>query len=260
MTEQPHYFRRVAPQRFAPTLHVGGAWDAGEQHVGPLAGLLVHELDRWCRNGGSGRLLSRVTFDILGPIALAEFDIHVETLRAGRTVELVEAVAVVADRPAVVARAWYSTIADTESVAGGQPPALPAPDAVVPWPLTAVWPGGYIASLDARPIGAPRLGRTAAWISTGTVLLVGEPVSELASFVALVDTANGIAVREQPDRWLFPNLDLTIHLYRQPRGRWVGLDASVTFGRCGQGLTSTVLHDIDGPVGHAQQTLAVRPR
>ncbi|WP_306185122.1 site-specific integrase [Streptomyces sp. MK5] len=32
-----------------------------------------------------------------------------------------------------------------------------------------------------------------------------------------------------------------------------------TFGPAGQGLTSTVLHDITGPVGHAQQILTVRP-
>ncbi len=58
---------------------------------------------------------------------------------------------------------------------------------------------------------------------------------------------------------MFPNVDLSIHLYRQPEGRWVGLDTGVVFGRDGQGLTSTVLHDMHGPVGQAQQILTVRP-
>jgi hypothetical protein len=125
--------------------------------------------------------------------------------------------------------------------------------------MGSVWPGGYIASLDARPLAPPQPGRTAAWVSTPLDLVAGEASSPLASFIALVDTANGIAVRESPTDWMFPNLDLTIHLHRQPEGRWTGLDTTVVFGGTGQGITSTVLHDISGPVGHAQQILTVRP-
>ena len=58
---------------------------------------------------------------------------------------------------------------------------------------------------------------------------------------------------------MFPNVDPTSHLHRRPRGTWTGLDTSVTFGPTGQGLTSTVLHDLDGPVGHAAQILTLRP-
>ncbi|MFR9749806.1 hypothetical protein ACL02S_02080 [Nocardia sp. 004] len=71
--------------------------------------------------------------------------------------------------------------------------------------------------------------------------------------------ANGIAVRRHPTEWMFPNLDFTVHLHRQPRGPWTGLDTTVTFGPNGQGLTSTTLHDLNGPLGAAQQTLTVRP-
>jgi hypothetical protein len=78
-------------------------------------------------------------------------------------------------------------------------------------------------------------------------------------FIALVDTANGIAVRHSPQDWMFPNVDLTVHLHRQPTGSWVGLDTTVIFGPAGHGMTSTVLHDILGPVGQATQTLTLRP-
>jgi hypothetical protein len=54
---------------------------------------------------------------------------------------------------------------------------------------------------------------------------------------------------------MFPDLDLTVHFHRRPEGRWTGLDTTVTSGPIGQGSTSTVLHDINGPVGHAQQIL-----
>jgi hypothetical protein len=96
-------------------------------------------------------------------------------------------------------------------------------------------------------------------VSTDIDLINDQPVSDLARFVGLIDTANGIAVRESPKEWMFPNVDLTIHLFRQPHGRWVGLDTTVTFGAGGHGLTSTVLHDIDGPVGRSEQILVVKP-
>ena len=78
-------------------------------------------------------------------------------------------------------------------------------------------------------------------------------------FVGLVDTANGIAVRQPPGEWMFPNLDLTVHLHRQPVGGPVGLDTTVVFGPDGVGLTSSVLHDAHGAVGRAEQILTVRP-
>ena len=95
--------------------------------------------------------------------------------------------------------------------------------------------------------------------SAATLALVaGEEAGPVASFVRLTDTANGIATRVRPTEWMFPNVDLTIHLHRQPEGPWVGLDTTVVFGPTGQGITSTVLHDLAGPVGHAQQQLTVR--
>jgi hypothetical protein len=74
-----------------------------------------------------------------------------------------------------------------------------------------------------------------------------------------VDTANGVAVRADPTHWAFPNVDLHIDLWREPVPGWVGFDTQVAFGPTGLGLTSSVLHDIEGPVGRAQQMLTVRP-
>ncbi|MFB7719942.1 thioesterase family protein [Nocardia sp. NPDC056100] len=255
------FFRRLGPHRFEPTPHTGGAWSATEQHVSPLAGLLVHEIEaERSRRDRPTLLASRISVDILGPIAFSPFEIRVDILRPGRTIELVQATAMIDGRDTVTARAWFACVEDTDAAAGGEPERLPAPDALAEWPLSQVWEGGYIASIDMRPIGIPQPGRTTAWVSTDVELLAGEPVSELAAYIGLVDTANGIAVRQEPAKWLFPNLDLTIHLYRQPVGEWVGLDTTVVFGRDGQGVTSSVLHDLDGPVGIAQQTLTVRPR
>jgi len=254
------YFEATDDHRYKPTAHAGGAWDRDEQHFSPLGGLVVHALDRHRATGtNTGLVLSRISYDILGRLALDECEIEVENLRPGRTIELLEAVVRIAGRPVVRARAWYLAALDTTAVAGGPDDRLAPPESLAPWTMSDLWPGGYIASVDVRPVTPPQPGRTTAWISTPLDLVAGVTASPLASYLALVDTANGIAVRQPPTAWMFPNVDLTIHLHRQPRGGWTGLDTTVAFGPTGQGLTSTVLHDIDGPVGHAQQILTVRP-
>ena len=274
------YYEPAGENRYKPTTHAGGAWDPAEQHFSPLGGLVVHAIDRFVAGRPGGELLmSRISFDILGRLALDECEIRVQTLRPGRSIELVEAVVLIGDRPVVRARAWLLGSGDTAAVAGvggeggiggqggfsgqggeaGEAGRMTPPEELESWPMTDVWPGGYIASVDVRPVAPPRPGRTTAWVGTGLDLVAGQPSSRLASFVALVDTANGIAVRESPAEWMFPNVDLTIHLHRQPEGRWTGLDTTVAFGPTGQGVTSSVLHDVAGPVGHAEQILTVRP-
>src|SRR4051812_46034263 len=118
------YYTRLAPHRYLPTEHAGGAWNADEVHMAPLSGLIVHELER--HRAGSDLLLSRVAFDILGFLGTGECEIRVETIRPGRTIELVEAIAAIDGRDVVRARAWYLAAFDTSSVAGGTPERLPA--------------------------------------------------------------------------------------------------------------------------------------
>jgi hypothetical protein len=264
--EPDAFFVRTGPETFAPTRHTGGAWSQSEQHISPLGGLIVHAMQAHAAaRDGQGQssdslAISRLSLDILGVLPVEEFDIHVQVIRPGRTIELLEATVTAAGRPAVRARAWRLATADTRHVAGGEGEALPSPQTLESWPLTSLWPGGYIASLDVRVLALSEPGRATAWVHTPLQLLEDEASSDLARFVALVDTANGIAVRHSPEEWMFPNLDLTIHLHRQPEGDWVGLDTTVVFGPAGHGLTSTVLHDTLGPVGRAEQILTIRPR
>jgi hypothetical protein len=260
------YFIRVSDRTYRPTPHTSGAWSEAEQHISPLAGLVVHAIDRLVddraarENRADDRAIGRLSFDILGVIGIEDFDIDVAVVRPGRTVELVEATVTSGPRTVLRARAWRLACADTRGIAGGQPPPIARRQDLQSWPMTSVWPGGYIESLDVRRSADSEPGRSTAWVSTSLELLAGEETSPLARFVALVDTANGICVRQPPEEWLFPNVDLTIHLHRQPAVGAVGLDTTVVFGPDGHGLTSTVLHDEQGPVGEAAQILTIRPR
>ncbi|MEO5919885.1 MAG: thioesterase family protein [Pseudolysinimonas sp.] len=254
------YFERIGEHAFRPTAHAGGAWNPGELHFSPLGGLLVHAIERHAADrSGPPLIISRISFDILGFLADDVCEVVVETIRPGRTIELVEATLSIGGRVVTRARAWLLASIDTSVVAGGEDQPLPSPEGLPSRDLTAEWVGGYIASIDVRMVASPHPGRGTAWLTSEVELVAGEQAGALASYVMLVDTANGIATRESPTAWMFPNVDLTIHLHRQPGGRWVGLDTTVVFGATGQGITSTVLHDIAGPVGRAHQQLTVRP-
>jgi hypothetical protein len=250
------YYSRLDGTRFAPTLHVGGAWRSDEQHFAPVAGLITHVLERHAAD--SGLQIGRLAFEILGVIPAQVSTVVVETVRPGRTISLLEATMTVADRPVVRARAWLLARQDTTAVAGGAPEPMPPPARFPVWDGPGTWPGGFIASVEIRRAADATPGRARAWLSTGVDLLADEPVGAMARFVGLIDTANGIAVRQHPGEWMFPNLDLTVHLHRQPTGGPVGLDTTVVFGPDGVGVTSTVLHDAHGAVGRAEQVLTVR--
>jgi acyl-CoA thioesterase len=259
VTSTSSYFHRIADGRYLPTERTGGAWNDGEIHVSPLGGLIAHVMELHRANTDDGKELARISFDILGFLAAEECVIRVETIRPGRTVELVEAEVTIAGRVAIRARAWFLSGSDTRAIAGGHPDPMPTPDETPLHSMTKSWPGGYVASLEVRATD-PQPGRARAWLRSDTALVAEEDSSALANFIALVDTANGVSPRLAPDEWLFPNLDLTIHFHTQPRGPWVGLDMRQTVGPGGHGLTSSTLHDETGPVGQAEQILTVRPR
>jgi hypothetical protein len=253
-SEPDAYFVGLGTGRYRATAHTGGAWAEAEQHISPMVGLCVHEVETLLP---SPLLVSRIGVDILGTIPVAEFSLAVSVVRPGRTIELVEAVASYAGRAVVVARLWRLAATDTTPVAGGFD--APLPRELPPWEMASVWPGGYIASLDVRRSSDAVPGRASAWLTSPLALVAGADSSTLARYAMLLDTANGICVREDPRRWIFPNVDLTIHLHRQPVPGPVGLETTVTFGPTGQGLTHSVLYDAAGPVGRASQTLTIRP-
>lgn len=240
--------------------------------------LVIHELERALP---SDKLISRITFDILGVIHSGEFDVEVEVVRPGRTIELVEArmvhraahtgaevpAAVAGEvttvrpgqpRTSVTARAWRLVSSDTSVVAGVEVSPFPGETELQPLSPSSLWPGGYIASLVGAQTSDGRPGRRQVWVETDVPLLEHEDDGSYAGFVKFCDAMNGFAVREDPQEVFFPNVDLTIHFLRAPVPGGVGMDIDVGFGDSGMGITHAVFHDAQGPVAHCAQSLTVR--
>lgn len=253
------YFVRESTTRLRPTGYVGGAWNPAEYHVAPLFGALAHAIEVDAAARGRGDLqVARVTYDILGTVPVEPVEIEVELVRPGRTIELVSARLSHAGRPAVVARAWLAAAYATAHMAGTALPRIPGPADTPPAELGDYWYGEFVRSVELRR-SQSEPGRATGWVRTGLELIAGERVSPTATVLGLIDVANGMSPRVAMDEAAFPNLDLTVHLFRAPAAGWLGLDTTVSFGPTGLGMTRSVLHDESGPFGALAQALTVRP-
>jgi Thioesterase-like superfamily len=117
------------------------------------------------------------------------------------------------------------------------------------------------SAMEMRWLNDPwALGPGRVWMRLRHPLVPGVEATPLARLAATADFGNGVSAALPFDGYLFINADLTIHLQRPPRGEWIGLDARTLLHPGGMGLTESALHDVDGRVGRAFQTLVVQPR
>ena len=241
---------------FDPTIHVQGAWNENEQHLAASAGLMVHCLEQ--HEPRENMQLAKITFDVLGFIPLRPTLVSVRTIRPGRTIELVEAEFSVDGRPIIVGRAWRLSKQDSSPIAGSELDPMPGLTECARQEMSEMWPGGFIRSIERFDAPGWKPGRTRTWLRSSLPTVDGEPMTAATAFLRVIDGANGIAVRADPREWMFPNVDLTVHLMREPVGDATGFDTTVGMGETGLGITMTTLHDEQGPVGRVAQSLTVR--
>lgn len=268
--------------RFRATELTRGPWDGDSQHAGPPAALLARALERHPASGDGPRQIGRITYEILRPIPITSLAVEVETLRPGRRVELLEAtLRDPGGEPLVSARGWRLAKAATEIPAGltstepGSPPQLagrpggasgppPGPSELEPAGsfLPSGYDRGYHTAMEYRfASGAfDEPGPAMCWMRMRVPLLVGEEPSPLQRVLVAADSGNGISSTLDFHRFLFINVDLTVHLHRMPAGEWVGIDALTIPEPTGNGSSDALLHDERGPIGRACQTLLVSAR
>jgi acyl-coenzyme A thioesterase PaaI-like protein len=262
-----------------PTEQARGPWDPRALHGGAPAALFAAAFER--AEPGSELRIARLGFEFLRPIPLAPLQLSTRIVRPGRRVQelagelsatdpqsgaqqLVCRASALRVQPigAAVADAAIAAAADGAAGAGERP--LPAPETgtAVRFSLNDSQESSFAATaMEMRWLDNPRArGPARVWMRLRHELLAGEQLTPLARLAATADFGNGVGAALPFERFLFINADLSIHLQRQPRGEWIGLDARTLLDSGGTGLAESVLHDIHGPVGRAFQTLVVEPR
>jgi hypothetical protein len=253
------FFEPLGGDRYRATAHTTGPWDPAAQHGGPPTALL----------GGAMQALvpqplSRLTFEILRPVPVADLTVTTSVERSGRAVTLLTGTLADADGPCILARAWGIRSEP------GAAPAVPT-DAPTMAPRTVARPvpffeieaavGWHTAMelLFVEGTGFAVPGPGSVWARPRLPLVAGRDLTPLERVLLTADAGNGISAAADARRWLFVNVELTVHLHRHPQGEWVGMAASSVYEPDGVGLAASVLHDQTGPIGRGAQLLYVAP-
>ena len=257
-------FYEKTDQGFVATELTRGPWDPGAQHAGPPSGLLGRELERVA--GGEGFQIARVTFEILRPVPIGPVRVEAEVVRPGRSVQMIDASLMGEDGTELIkARAWRIRTSELEipDDVVTTPEAPPGPEeGDVPGFFETGQSVGYHTAMEWRSVGGGFLepGPATVWMRMGCELVAGEAPTPLQRTLVAADVGNGISAVLDWRRYVFINVDLTVHLERMPEGEWVCVDAVTLPQRNGVGTAESVLSDERGRIGRAAQALLIAER
>jgi len=251
--------------RFVSSELTRGPWDEGSQHAGPPAALIARELERLPdAEGATDWQIGRITYEILRPVPIEPLMVETRVLRPGRSVQHLSASLVGKAGELVRASAWRVARQALELPAGldaEEPPPPPAAAEERPFFPTG-HEVGYQTAMEYRFVAGSFLqpGPATVWMRMRTPLVAGEEPTPIQRVMVAADSGNGVSATLDWARFLFINVDLTVHLHRMPVTEWVCLDAVTIPQASGLGLSDTALHDERGSIGRALQTLLVRER
>jgi hypothetical protein len=165
----------------------------------------------------------------------------------------------------VRARAWRIRTSEIEIpddvVTTPEPPPGPG-EGDVPEFFETAQAVGYHTAMEWRSVsgGFREPGPATVWMRMGCRLVAGEEPTPLQRTLVAADVGNGISAVLDWHRYLFINVDLSVHLERMPEGEWVCVDAVTLPQSSGIGTAESVLFDERGRIGRAAQALLIAER
>jgi hypothetical protein len=260
----PGHFYDLDGELAGPSELTRGPWDEGSQHAGPPAALLGRALERLPVEDGTPMRVGRVTYEVLRPVPIAPLRVEAHVERGGRRVQMLGASLYAGDDEVMRARAWRLRT-ETVDLSGDfprEPPGHgPADGDEAPFFPTGATVG-YHTAVEYRFIegGFVEPGPAVVWMRSRVPVVAGEELTPLQRVLVVADSGNGVSATLDWRRFLFINVDLTVHLHRLPAGEWVCLDAVTRPEADGVGIADTELSDEGGRIGRAVQTLVVAER
>jgi Thioesterase-like superfamily len=259
----PDAFYERSGDGFVATELTRGPWDPGAQHAGPPSGLIGREIEK-LEDAGDFHV-GRVTFEILKPVPIGPVRVEAEVVRPGRSVQMVEATLSGEDGELMKARAWRlrkSEIEIPDDVVSTPPPPPGPEEGSQPDFFETGQSVGYHTAMEWRSVGGGFLepGPATVWMRMKCELVVGEEPTPLQRTLVAADVGNGISAVLDWRRYLFINVDLSVHLERMPEGEWICVDAVTLPQPDGVGTAESVLSDQRGRIGRAAQALLIAER
>jgi hypothetical protein len=259
-----HAFFELDGDIATPSELTRGPWDKDSQHAGPPAALLGHVMEALPIRDGAAMRFGRVTYEILRPVPISPLRVESQIERDGRRVQMLSASLYAGDDEVMKARGWRLRTAEVDLPPGllaGPPDHGPEdgkPGDFFPTGSDV----GYHSAVEYRFIEGSFVepGPAIVWMRSRAQVVAGQELSPLARVLVAADSGNGVSATLDWRRFLFINVDLSVHLHRLPGGEWVCLDAVTLPQPDGIGFADAALFDERGPLGRSAQTLLVAAR
>jgi hypothetical protein len=245
-----------------PTELGRGPWDPNALHGGAVAPLLVRELEQL--PALVPMRLARVTIELLRPVPLEPLTLDAELLREGKRIGLVDVTLTSSSDGTVVARARALRIRTAEvafaELSQEHVPALPGSDTDLSdrSPAQQTYTAFHNTAVRHRFARGTfgEVGPAFDWIRLAVPVVPGEDPTGWQRAAAAADFGNGISSLVDFDgTTMFINPDLTIHLWREPEGEWVGMDSVSYASGTGIGASDSAMWDRRGRIGRTNQSL-----
>jgi hypothetical protein len=260
---------RCVGDELHPTGLATGPWYGGTQHGSAMLGLLARAVEQ--HPSDVPMQVGRLTVDMLQAAPMSPVTTQCRSYRKGKSVEIVEAslrAEGIEYARASAMRLIVNPIPIPAEERGGRetltlPDALDAPGRAIT--SRDDDDEAFHQSLELRPV--PGLEAPILWIRFSVPLIEGEEPSPLVRVAVASDftySAPTIGkVMRNPkvlmqQSFVSINPDTTLSLHRPLIGEWVALDARAYYGEEGAGSAAATLHDEQGVIGSAFQSLLVR--
>ncbi len=244
---------------FVPTPLAASPWSSGQQHGGPVLGLVAHASESHVADPGLRPV--RLSVDLFRAVPLSPIEVQTTSIRRGRRLELVQ----VSLRGGghEVSRSHVLFLRDTpapgfetedERIAG--PEGLET-TSMIPRDLWKDIRPGFHTHVEVRWVSSPRSKDPIFWVRVPANLVEDIPWTPFQRAASVSDLANAISsVRRMahvPSRSTFINPDSTTYLSRLPEGEWIRVRCDGLFDRDGIGVGEVVHHDERGRFGRTLQ-------
>lgn len=262
LTESESVFYTLDTNLLMPSELARGPWDSGYAHGGAPAGLAVALVERELK--ADLWITCRLSLDFYRPVRLRPLSYSIErrqgspiahhwiTLREGNQGILTAHIVSMRREPIELPEARPDTpvVEDPEVL-----PDLRVED------MPSVQKSFYYTAMEAKSVPSDHLdGDRRGWFRLLYPMLDSDVLSPTVRAAATADFGSGFSFPLSFRQYLFPNIDMTMSLHREPAGEWIGMSSRTLLGPDGAGVTHSTLLDLQGAFGIAVQTLRVRIR
>ncbi len=245
-----------------------GPWYEGTLHGSAMLAAMARSAER--HESEVPRQVVRLTVDMLRAAPMAPLRMETSTVRAGKSIDLVDVAMFAGDELCVRGSALRMRLADlvVDDEAGPAevppPPPDPGIETAPPFDRPGADEPAFHHAIDVHV----DVEAATVWFRLEAPVVDGEDTTGFIALAAIADwtyaapsllrAASGTPMFGEERRVFAINADTTINAYRPPTGGWIGLRSTSHIGDLGAGTSGAQLFDAAGPLGFSSQSVLVR--